>query len=392
MRKFLISVFIILIIPVAVYAGFSFGLIKAVKKTGDKVDEKVAQRKAEILLAQPPTVPVNLTAVAVSSTQINLAWTASTDAGGVTSYNIYRDGGAIPVATPTSTTYSDTGRAASTAYSYTVSACDAAGNCSGQSSAASDTTHPGAGGEWVFVPGNSSFGTSDFYVMKYEAKDVGGVATSQANITPWVNITQTAAIAACSALGSGSHLLTIPETQTINRNIEAQTANWANWTIGSLVSAGGGLKRGNVGITDSASYIGATPEFGTSRDVKTKLVFSSGGEIWDWSGNVWEWIYGAGADGTQGTPSGVTFDTGGYYEWNSTASPDLSQERPVLGPLNNSWTGAYGVGRYIGGVTTNAVCRGGSWYAGDSANGVFAFNASRAPSVVDNSIGFRCSR
>ncbi|MEK7721808.1 MAG: hypothetical protein AAB359_05410, partial [Elusimicrobiota bacterium] len=112
---------------------------------------------------------------------------------------------------------------------------------------------PTAGGEWLFVPGNSSIGTNDFYVMKYEAKNVGGVATSQAAVTPWVSITQTDSITQCAALGSGYHLLTIAETQTINRNIEAQTANWANGTIGSLVSAGGGLKRGNAGITDSAS-------------------------------------------------------------------------------------------------------------------------------------------
>ncbi|MEK7721003.1 MAG: hypothetical protein AAB359_01285, partial [Elusimicrobiota bacterium] len=106
---------------------------------------------------------------------------------------------------------------------------------------------PTAGGEWLFVPGNSSLGTNDFYVMKYEAKNVGGVATSQAAVTPWVSINQTDSITQCAALGSGYHLLTIAEAQTINRNIEAQTANWANGTIGSLVSAGGGLKRGNAG-------------------------------------------------------------------------------------------------------------------------------------------------
>src|SRR6266446_3167809 len=37
----------------------------------------------------PPTVPAGLTATAISSSQINLAWTASTDNVGVTGYNLY---------------------------------------------------------------------------------------------------------------------------------------------------------------------------------------------------------------------------------------------------------------------------------------------------------------
>jgi len=245
--------------------------------------------------------------------------------------------------------------------------------------------------EWILVPGNSSFGTSDFYVMKYEAKNVGGMAISHADLTPWVNIDHPSAVAACAALGAGAHLLTIAETQTINRNIEAQTSNWANGTIGSGVSTGGGLKRGNAGITDSASYDGANPEFGTGRDVKAKLVLSNAEEIWDWSGNVWEWIYGAGAAGTLGTPEGVTFDLGGLSEWNSNSYPVLFEERAILGPSNSSYTSLYGVGMYYGGGTTNAVIRGGRWDDGAKA-GVFAFHAGNAPSNVPASLGFRCSR
>ena len=141
MRKFLISVSLVLIIPAAVYAGFSFGFIKAAKKTVNKVNEKVALRKAALLLdAQSPTVPTGLIATAAGPNQIDLSWTASTDNIRVTSYKIYRDAAAAPIAALTGTTYSDTGLTAVTAYSYTVSACDAAGNCSAQSSAASDTT------------------------------------------------------------------------------------------------------------------------------------------------------------------------------------------------------------------------------------------------------------
>jgi chitodextrinase len=85
-------------------------------------------------------VPTNLAAVAVSSAQINLSWTASTDNVGVAGYKLYRNGGGTPLATPVGTAYSDMGLTASTTYSYTVSACDAAGNCSAKSAAVSTTT------------------------------------------------------------------------------------------------------------------------------------------------------------------------------------------------------------------------------------------------------------
>ncbi len=87
---------------------------------------------------EPPTVPAGLTATPVSSTQINLSWTASTDNVGVTGYRIYRDGSQI--ATTANTSYQDTGRSPSTTYTYRVAAYDAAGNVSAQSSQASATT------------------------------------------------------------------------------------------------------------------------------------------------------------------------------------------------------------------------------------------------------------
>ncbi|MEK9154507.1 MAG: LamG-like jellyroll fold domain-containing protein [Patescibacteria group bacterium] len=85
-----------------------------------------------------PSVSTGLSATAISQSQINLSWTASTDNVGVTGYRIYRAG--TQIATTANTTYSNTGLTASTAYSYTVAAYDAAGNVSAQSSSASATT------------------------------------------------------------------------------------------------------------------------------------------------------------------------------------------------------------------------------------------------------------
>src|SRR5205814_985503 len=75
---------------------------------------------------------------AVSSSQINLSWTASTDNVGVSGYRVYRSWEESRVATTTA--YANTGLAPSTTYSYTVAAYDAAGNLSAQSASASATT------------------------------------------------------------------------------------------------------------------------------------------------------------------------------------------------------------------------------------------------------------
>ena len=88
--------------------------------------------------ATPPSVPAGLAAAAVSSSQINLSWSASTDNVGVRGYMIYRGGTQIGITEDNS--YSDAGLAPSTAYLYTVSAYDFVGNRSAKSPPVSGTT------------------------------------------------------------------------------------------------------------------------------------------------------------------------------------------------------------------------------------------------------------
>ncbi|HYR14606.1 MAG TPA: fibronectin type III domain-containing protein, partial [Mycobacterium sp.] len=86
-----------------------------------------------------PSQPGSFTAAAPGSTGANLSWTASTDNVGVTGYVLKRNG--VQIATPTATTFADTGLTAATTYTYTVAARDAAGNTSTAASA-SVTTAP----------------------------------------------------------------------------------------------------------------------------------------------------------------------------------------------------------------------------------------------------------
>ncbi|WP_324606673.1 glycoside hydrolase family 6 protein [Kitasatospora azatica] len=92
----------------------------------------------------PPSTPTGLTVTGTTASSVSLSWTAATDNVGVTGYNVYRGGS--KVATVTSTGYTDTGLTAATAYQYTVSAFDAAGNVSSASAAVTATTASNGGG------------------------------------------------------------------------------------------------------------------------------------------------------------------------------------------------------------------------------------------------------
>ena len=95
-------------------------------------------------LGGPPdtTVPSQvsgLAASAVSSSRIDLSWSAASDNVGVTGYEIERCQGAgcsnfAAVTTVSTLTWSDTGRSPGTSYSYRVRARDAAGNLGAYSS------------------------------------------------------------------------------------------------------------------------------------------------------------------------------------------------------------------------------------------------------------------
>lgn len=77
---------------------------------------------------QAPTSPVNVTATAVSDSEIDLSWTASKDNVNLAGYDIYRDG--VPVAFTLSNSYKDMGLTAFTTYTYSLIAKDGAGNLS----------------------------------------------------------------------------------------------------------------------------------------------------------------------------------------------------------------------------------------------------------------------
>ena len=115
--------------------------------TGDFWDDVAIEVKAS---GTVPGAPTSLTATDVSSTQINLSWTAPSDNGGstITGYKIERspDGSTwstiVSNTGNTSTSYTDNGLTHSTTYTYRVSAINSVGTGS-PSNTASATTSAG---------------------------------------------------------------------------------------------------------------------------------------------------------------------------------------------------------------------------------------------------------
>jgi len=88
--------------------------------------------------ATPPSAPSGLTDVA-TQTNVDLAWSSSTDNVGVTGYDVYRNGALLASIGP-QTSYSDAAASPQTTYAYFVRARDQAGNTSTASNTVTVTT------------------------------------------------------------------------------------------------------------------------------------------------------------------------------------------------------------------------------------------------------------
>jgi len=128
---------------------------------------------------QAPTAPTNLAAGAVTATQVPLTWSASSDDQGVAGYRIFRGGGQVGDVAGTS--FTDKTVAASTSYTYTVRAYDAAGNVSPDSNplsvttpAPTDTTPPTVS---LTAPagGATVTGTTNLTATASDASGIGGI-------------------------------------------------------------------------------------------------------------------------------------------------------------------------------------------------------------------------
>src|SRR6266851_5037901 len=106
-------------------AATTYSYTVAARDAAGNVSANSASASITIADTTPPTTPTGLTAAVAGSSGANLSWSASTDNVAVTGYIVRRNG--VQVATPTTTSFADTGLSVGTT-SYTVAARDAAGN------------------------------------------------------------------------------------------------------------------------------------------------------------------------------------------------------------------------------------------------------------------------
>ncbi len=252
---------------------------------------------------------------------------------------------------------------------------------------------------YILVPGDAAFGTTDFCVMKYEAKFGPKGALSQAIGLPARYLPQFSAQASCRNLGPGYALINNAEWMTVATNAANVASNWSGASVGS-----GALNRGHTDSSPADALTAVTddndPCNGTGQSCNSSTwnqqrrthVLSNSNVIWDLAGNVWEWVDYINRD-NKPTPA-----TGAYYEFTaisgSTVMPktELVPTNAVKAWWSDSWNGStQSIGQIFPSTNASggALLRGGSWEDG-VGSGLFAVSMYNNPSGTNTVIGFRC--
>ncbi|PFG42660.1 cellulose 1,4-beta-cellobiosidase [Isoptericola jiangsuensis] len=158
---------------------------------------------------QAPTAPTGLTSTAKTSTSVSLGWGAASDDTGVTGYTV-RAGGAV-VATSATTSVTVTGLSPATAYQFTVTARDAAGNVSPASAPLTVTTSAGSGGGDTQAPSVPT------------GLAAGTVTTSSVALT-WNASTDDVGVTGYRVLRGGQVVATVTGTSATVTGLTADTA------------------------------------------------------------------------------------------------------------------------------------------------------------------------
>jgi hypothetical protein len=184
----------------------------------------------------PPTIPANLSATAVSVSQINLSWNASTDNVGVTGYRIFRNG--IVINTSVTTSYADLNLNPSTTHTYNVTAFDAAGNESAQSLPAQATTHTPDTTAPLVTNVNASNITSFAATITWDTDELSdtqvqyGTTTNYGLITPL----NSSLVINHSVNLSGLTALTLYHYRVLSRDAAGNLATSSDFTFTTLAT------------------------------------------------------------------------------------------------------------------------------------------------------------
>jgi len=168
------------------------------------------------------------------------------------------------------------------------------------------------------------------------------------------------------------------EWMTVARNSELRHANWLGGNVNN-----GCMKIGNTRGSGGCSYDGANPEGGAARNTLARLELSSGSQVWDFSGNLWEWVdfdeLSPGFDLAGGVCDGAWHDytdgytCGGFFD------------------VANLFASLVEVSKWRSDVGTGGAIRRGSHFDIGSTGDIFTIHLVSTASSTGSTNGFRCS-
>ncbi|MGE9745704.1 hypothetical protein [Bdellovibrio bacteriovorus] len=257
---------------------------------------------------------------------------------------------------------------------------------------------------YVYVPSPAGSPPPGFCVAKYEMKDVGSVATSQAGGAPWGAIDRDDAVAACQALGADYDLISNAQWNQLAQNLASVSTNWNSGAVtsgalnrghfnsdfGYLLAAGGddhpcfGLDLDEDTNPDSPAALEAVCSPTLWHENRRTHQLSTGKVVWDFAGNSWEWTkddYAGGAAASNVYISELITLADSFTTLFAPAASVLCAD-PNLNDfcgMGFAWINGPG----------GAVARGGSLYNG-TQTGIFSIDLDNSASYTANHLGFRC--
>lgn len=256
---------------------------------------------------------------------------------------------------------------------------------------------------FIPVPGNSDLSVNDFCVMKYEARNDGSgnaiLDGPTITNTPYGNLNGISAFSKCTNYSQNGFdgtfaLISNAEWMTIARNIELVDSNWSSGTRGtgklyvghSDSSPGSALSASN---DDSLGYHltnnSAAQSLGGGFEQKRTLTLSNSQIIWDFSGNLAEWV--------DWDASNTQYDIGPNDTGNAFRDVTVLSGSMTANDLQSAF--GYGQSEYAGqwygaSSTQGSVYRGGYHSGSATRSGIFTLSANLSANDYRSHMGFRC--
>jgi|GEM_PF-1089701 len=259
------------------------------------------------------------------------------------------------------------------------------------------------GGFFVPVPGNREMiggalndkvANDDFCVAKYEmnfkSPSSPAVFRSVPTVSPKTSISKADAGTACRnhlvPTVAGFDLISNEQWQTIARNIEGKPLNWTGGIVGTGFVPTGVTDTFGPLVVDPGKpcVLSGAPSACNDTIKKTKRVLrvvngnSTNNEIWDFAGNVSEWV--------SNDYSSAGINVVGNSEYSNGGNAAI--HRDTFGPAYSGYNSNEGMGQFEAVSLRQAAVRGGNYARTAIQGGIYRayFGSDAASSYV----GFRC--